>query len=321
MKPLLILSVVAAVVAIGLVAATLALSILIYTDNTDTDVDSTTQKTGTTDAFEKAIIISGGYDLTSDQPYKTSVSVEIFVPSTSFQCYLPSLPKSRAFHTHDQWLVCGGRSDSYLDKVDLSCLTLKYGTWSVSHNLTHSRYSHSSWKTDDGVLLLGGSNYISGYTSEIVKEDNVVSELSFSLKFDIDWACSIPDYETDTLVLAGGSSPGKMVSRYGRGGWVEDLPDMLIGRRDHSCSSFVRNNRRVFLVTGGWAYSQGGWSYRTSLRRYDHALSVVPFSVDDCSDQLTTGDTEVSTTTENATTATATTTMEDSTSTHASTTA
>ena len=34
MKPLLILSVVAAVVAIGLVAATLALSILIYTDNT-----------------------------------------------------------------------------------------------------------------------------------------------------------------------------------------------------------------------------------------------------------------------------------------------
>ena len=172
MKPLLILSVVAAVVAIGLVAATLALSILIYTDNTgtayshlffcksnifhtDTDVDSTTQKTGTTDAFEKgcmhktkwspdatlfsAIIISGGYDLTSDQPYKTSVSVEIFVPSTGFQCYLPSLPKSRAFHTHDQWLVCGGRSDSYLDKVDLSCLTLKYGTWSISHNLTHSR--------------------------------------------------------------------------------------------------------------------------------------------------------------------------------------
>ena len=86
-----------------------------------------------------AIIISGGYDLTSDQPYKTSVSVEIFVPSTGFQCYLPSLPKSRAFHTHDQWLVCGGRSDSYLDKVDLSCLTLQYGTWSVSHNLTHSR--------------------------------------------------------------------------------------------------------------------------------------------------------------------------------------
>ena len=87
-----------------------------------------------------AIIISGGYDLTSDQPYKTSVSVEIFVPSTGFQCYLPSLPKSRAFHTHDQWLVCGGRSDSYLDKVDLSCLTLKYGTWSISHNLTHSRW-------------------------------------------------------------------------------------------------------------------------------------------------------------------------------------
>ena len=48
------------------------------------------------------------------------------------------------------------------------------------------RYSHSSWKTKDGVLLLGGSNYISGYTSEIVKEDNMVSELSFSLKFDIE---------------------------------------------------------------------------------------------------------------------------------------
>ena len=33
------------------------------------------------------------------------------------------------------------------------------------------------------------------------------------------WACSIPDYETDTLVLAGGSSPGKMVSRWGYVGY------------------------------------------------------------------------------------------------------
>ena len=41
----------------------------------------------------------------------------------------------------------------------------------------------------------------------------------------------------DTVVM--------ILVRYGRGGWVEDLPDMLIGRRDHSCSSFVRNNRRV----------------------------------------------------------------------------
>ena len=34
------------------------------------------------------------------------------------------------------------------------------------------------------------------------------------------WACSIPDYETDTLVLAGGSSPGKMVSRWGYDAFV-----------------------------------------------------------------------------------------------------
>ena len=37
----------------------------------------------------------------------------------------------------------------------------------------------------------------------------------------------------------------KKVSLYSTGGWVEDLPDLLIGRGSHGCGHYVDNENRV----------------------------------------------------------------------------
>ena len=84
-------------------------------------------------------------------------------------------------------------------------------------------------------------------------------------------ACSIPDPDTDTVLVTGGEWTLTTVSRYGKKGWIEDFSSGLrTGRRAHGCTSFLsRNNERVksnlifikhsinkiqvFLVTGGWS--------------------------------------------------------------------
>ena len=47
-----------------------------------------------------------------------------------------------------------------------SCETLKDGSWKLSHSLQYERWAHTSWETDAGVYLLGGTP--SPTTSELV---------------------------------------------------------------------------------------------------------------------------------------------------------
>ena len=56
-------------------------------------------------------------------------------------------------------------------------------------------------------------------------------------------ACAIAD--GDTVVLTGGQNTMRTVSRYGAGGWLEDLPRMNLGRADHGCASFVQEGDKV----------------------------------------------------------------------------
>ena len=57
-------------------------------------------------------------------------------------------------------------------------------------------------------------------------------------------ACSIPG--PDSVVLTGGSGlVSSKVSRYTRQGWVEDLPDMSLGRMNHGCAAFIQDNEQV----------------------------------------------------------------------------
>ena len=67
-------------------------------------------------------------------------------------------------------------------------------------------------------------------------------------------ACAIPD--GDSVILTGGynySSGGNdsltRVSRYNRKlGWVEDLPELKIGREDHGCASYTKDDEKVFTT-------------------------------------------------------------------------
>ena len=65
-------------------------------------------------------------------------------------------------------------------------------------------------------------------------------------------ACAIPD--ADSVVLTGGGMGPEFsidevynkVVRYNKDGWVEDLPQLIVGRSNHACGSYVnRDNVKV----------------------------------------------------------------------------
>ena len=79
-------------------------------------------------------------------------------------------------------------------------------------------------------------------------------------------ACAIP--EEDSLVITGGLHTLRTVSRYSITGWVGDLAELNVGRRNHGCSSYYKDVAQVsicnsvimfvylfikiLLVAGGW---------------------------------------------------------------------
>ena len=106
-------------------------------------------------------------------------SVEVFLPSSGLSCSLPSLPDPRAGHTIDNLLLCGGGEYPALPS-NSACLTLSSGEWVTSHTLVSPRYGHTSWATDQGLLLLGGQDHF--LESELVSPGEGQGELSFPLQ-------------------------------------------------------------------------------------------------------------------------------------------
>ena len=75
-------------------------------------------------------------------------------------------------------------------------------------------------------------------------------------------ACSVPDPFSTTVIMTGGTFSMNTVSRYGLGnctvlyrtvlycrygleGWLEDLPPLNVGRREHGCGSYVSDGELV----------------------------------------------------------------------------
>ena len=61
------------------------------------------------------------------------------------------------------------------------------------------------------------------------------------------YACSIPDPDTDTVLVTGGKYTLNTVSRYSKRGFRGDFSSTLkTGRFGHGCSSFLsKDNERV----------------------------------------------------------------------------
>merc|ERR1712066_621754 len=183
------------------------------------------------------IMVMGGF-------YPTSV--ELYNPATNFSCYLPDLPSNRFSTVNHEFLVCGGGGSS----TSSSCLLLVNGTWTSAHTLYSSRVRSSIWDSSKGLVIMGGLSSSAENTAELLKDD-FSSEYSFSLSASTRDACSITDYESDTVILTGGYPTNSKVQRYGHSGLIETLPDLNYKRYAHACSSYIKDGKQVLLVAGG----------------------------------------------------------------------
>ena len=119
--------------------------------------------------------MTGGYKNLDDR----LSSVEVYHPGTNTSCTLPSLPKEIRYHTQDGLTQCGGYGSSR------SCHTLNTDTaqWTKTHSLSERRDSHSSWRREDGSILIIGGDY-SNTTTELVSDSSRVSTPGFTLKYE-----------------------------------------------------------------------------------------------------------------------------------------
>ena len=186
------------------------------------------------------ILITGGRsteDLTA-----TDHSAEIFSPdSPDTPCILPELPAPYFGHTQNGGLLCGGyRNETRYNCRQWNSTESKFLENPV-HKISPGRYFHVSWTPVSGneTILMDGN------TTTIVKPGVELGSEWFYLKYNFSAACSIPDPDTDTLVITGGRYSGKTTSLYNKTGFVEYLGELNFKRHEHGCTSYVSDGIRV----------------------------------------------------------------------------
>jgi len=253
------------------------------------------------------IIIVGGHGQTR---------VTLFKPETNKVCDLPNAPGILGAHTLDlidgTLISCGSyfggpgnasmkhETELQLFFAERTCLQLsppsKETEWTIFAKIPVKK-QQVSLVTDEGVLLIGGSNE---YDVTLVKKDRSVEYDVWELKRFTDSGCGIND--GNTLVVTGGgiresigpdgityydSMPTKTVDRYNAQGHVEDLPDLLLERRNHGCGLYHKDGKKILLVAGGLGvYHQAlssteifivaestDWTYAAPLPRATKAMS------------------------------------------------
>ena len=124
--------------------------------------------------------MTGGWGaLTNDMT--NSIDIEVVSSNRTFTCSLyswASLPSPRSYHTQSGDILCGG----YEDHVpSTTCMSYTGGAWATSHTLLEERYDHCSWRSPEGVLLMGGEG--SPRTTELLSNIDNTTALSFSLEY------------------------------------------------------------------------------------------------------------------------------------------
>jgi len=192
---------------------------------------------------ELAIIVTGG-----SQNAKNSV--DLLFNNGSYYCGLPNLPDDRWAHSQNGFVTCGGFNTAR------SCLTFADGEWQQTHYpLLEKRYWGSSWETSNGEIYLIGGSW--PRTSEVIDADGN-TESGFDLPYSIRYACSIEDNDEDRVILTGGEYNRNKVSVFNKNGFVEQLPELLIGRSSHACGFFINDDKnKVLLVAGGYKARTG----------------------------------------------------------------
>ena len=103
----------------------------------------------------------------------TLASVEVLTTSgTPLPCTVPPLPLYRSDHTQDGEVACGGSGGPS------TCVSLTASGWTTSHQLQQSWYDHVSWRSPDGLLLMGP------ITTELLTDTGSSSLPSWILEYD-----------------------------------------------------------------------------------------------------------------------------------------
>ena len=127
------------------------------------------------------IIISGGWGGFASG---FLTSVEVLNPITGESCSLPAIPEDRSGHTMENLTICGGSNSTGgpgITNITTTCITFSSGEWVTSHSLAEIRSYHSSWATDEGIMLVGG--FLHENSTEIVAEAEYDGVPSFNLEY------------------------------------------------------------------------------------------------------------------------------------------
>ena len=136
-----------------------------------------------TEYFNEKVYISA-LMMTGRSDWNCPSLVEVYHPGTNTSCTLPSLPEKISSHSQDGLVLCGGVKEYHASILPRSCYTLDTttGQWTKTHSLSEYRDDHSSWRREDGTILLIGG-YSSRTTTELVSESSGVSTPGFTLKY------------------------------------------------------------------------------------------------------------------------------------------
>ena len=203
-------------------------------------------------ATEKVVLITGGY---SDQDTKSTLySAEIFRPKESLykSCILYDLSEPYRGHTQDGGMVCGGiYTEHYCQKWDP-----KHGKFYFAHKFSPARYHLVSWtpvSKKETFLIGGGSSKTRARSTSSLVKSGIEMGIPdvFNLTHPIYGACSIPWPEQNKVIITGGntdSPQNRRTSVYNEKGHVENLGHLKHQRRDHGCTSYVSDNKRVGIL-------------------------------------------------------------------------
>ena len=194
---------------------------------------------------DSVVLITGGSGGNKNWNASTH-SIEIYVPNTPGEpCILHDLPEGYYGHTQDGGMICGGV------QTQNTCRRWnpKEGIFPDKpvHEFEPGRWLHVSWTpvSERETFLIGGGKHAESL-STIVKPGKYGGKPGFNLSTPLIGACSIPDPETDTVIITGGNRPKyTLTSLYNEDGWVENFGNLYYGRQYHGCASYVADKKRV----------------------------------------------------------------------------
>ena len=214
----------------------------------------------------EAVIVTGGR--VGDSGAGGFKSVEV-IRGDGTTCTLPNLPANTEYHSQSGLITCGGGTDLSVGfgVDDTFCTTFTNGSWITTHNLTVPRRFHTSWKSNSGIMLIGGT-YIdnASRSTELLSNTSSTSTLAFTLPYDtrcgilltinnqlytphFSSACSIEIPVSDTVVITGGlnrSNSGiSRVQEYSWNGTTHQLASLQEPRWGHACGFYQDNMDQI----------------------------------------------------------------------------